>query len=67
MRATRPPSYGSYPRSTYVELATADADYIVNFYNPLCRHSSIDYCASDEFEGLSLDQPPARTLMDEGR
>ncbi len=29
-------------RMTYVELATAMADYIVNFYNTRRRHSSID-------------------------
>jgi len=48
---------------TYVELASAMADYIVNFYNPLRRHSSIDYLTPDEFEALPSDQNPARTLI----
>ena len=37
---------------TYVELATAMADYIINFYNPLRWHSSLDYLTPDEFEAL---------------
>ena len=48
---------------TYVELATAMADYIVNFYNPSRRHSSLDYLTPDEFELLSSTQTPARTLI----
>ncbi len=32
---------------TYVELATAMADYIVNFFNPTRRHSSLDYLTPD--------------------
>ena len=47
---------------TYVELATAMADYIVNFYNPLRRHSSLDYLTPDEFEALPSPDNPARTL-----
>ncbi len=48
---------------TYVELATAMADYIVNFYNPVRRHSSLDYLTPDEFELLTSSQNPARTLI----
>src|SRR5665213_2387888 len=48
---------------TYVELATAMADYIVNFYNPLRRHSLLEYLTPDEFEALRSDQNPARTLI----
>ncbi len=47
---------------TYVELATAMADYIVNFYNPLRRHSSLGYLTPDEFEALPLEDTQARTL-----
>ena len=35
---------------TYVELSTAIADYIVNFYNPTRRHSSLDYLSPAEYE-----------------
>ena len=42
---------------TYVELATAMADYIVNFYNPFRRHSSLKYLTPDEFEALRSDSP----------
>ncbi len=45
---------------TYVELATAMADYIVNFYNPLRRHSSLDYLTPDEFEALPSDNNPGQ-------
>jgi hypothetical protein len=48
---------------TYVELATAMADYIVNFYNPLRRHSSLSYLTPDEFEALPSDLNQARTLI----
>ena len=48
---------------TYVELATAMADYIVNFYNPTRRHSSIEYLTPEEFEALSSDRNQARTLI----
>jgi putative transposase len=47
---------------TYVELATAMADYIVNFYNPLRRHSSLDYFTPDEFEALPSNETQVRTL-----
>lgn len=52
---------------TYVELATAMADYIVNFYNPLRRHSSIDYMTPDEFEALPSDRNQASTLVSVGQ
>ena len=42
----------------------ADADYIVNFYNPARRHSSLDYLTPDEFELLASTQNPARTLIE---
>lgn len=48
---------------TYVELATAMADYIVNFYNPRRRHSSLDYLTPDEYEALPSQNAPARTLI----
>ena len=38
---------------TYVELATAMGDYLVNFYNPHRRHSALGYLTPDEFEALS--------------
>ena len=40
---------------TYVELATAMADYIVNFYNQARRHSSLEGLTPDEFEALSSE------------
>ena len=52
---------------TYVELATAMADCIVNFYNPLRRHSLLEYLTPDEFEALRSDQNPARTLITVGQ
>jgi putative transposase len=52
---------------TYVELATAMADYIVNFYNPLRRHSSIEYLTPDEFEALPSDNNQVRTLITVGQ
>jgi putative transposase len=52
---------------TYVELATAMADYIVNFYNPLRRHSSLEYLTPDEFEAVRSDHKPARTLITVGQ
>jgi putative transposase len=48
---------------TYVELAAAIADYIVNFYNPSRRHSSLEYITPDEFETLWSPDNPARTLV----
>ncbi len=41
---------------TVVELSSAMADYIENFYNPARRHSSLDYLTPDEFENLHLTQ-----------
>ena len=35
---------------TIVELTSAMADYIENFYNPQRRHSSLNYLTPDEFE-----------------
>jgi putative transposase len=52
---------------TYVELATAMADYIINFYNPYRRHSSLGYLTPDEFEALSSAKPAARTLISVGQ
>jgi transposase InsO family protein len=52
---------------TYVELATAMADYIVNFYNALRRHSSLEYFTPDEFEALPSDHNQARTLITLGQ
>ncbi len=52
---------------TYVELATAMADWIVNFYNPLRRHSSLGYLTPDEFEALRSTQTQARTLITVGQ
>ena len=37
---------------TVVELSTAMADYIENFYNPARRHSSISYLTPNEYEAL---------------
>jgi putative transposase len=52
---------------TYVELSTAIADYIVNFYNSARRHSSLDYLTPDEFETLRSPDNPARTLITVGQ
>jgi putative transposase len=52
---------------TYVELATAMADYIVNFYNPNRRHSSLDYLTPDEFEALPSNPNQTRTLITAGQ
>jgi putative transposase len=38
--------------TTKVELSAAMADWIVNFYNPDRRHSSLGYLTPDEFELL---------------
>ncbi len=48
---------------TYVELATAMADYIVNFYNSNRRHSSLEYLTPDEFEALTSTETQATTLI----
>ena len=52
---------------TYVELATAMADYIVNFYNPIRRHSSLGYLTPDEFEALPSGNTQAGTLIGVGQ
>ena len=53
---------------TCVELATAMADnYIVNFYNPLRRHSSREYLTPDECEAVRSDHNPGRTLITVGQ
>ncbi len=52
---------------THVELATAMADYIENFYNPTRRHSSLDYLTPDEFEALRSTDNEARTLIAVGQ
>ena len=52
---------------TFVELATAIADYIENFYNPYRRHSSLDYFTPNEFEALRSSDTQARTLIAVGR
>jgi len=41
---------------TIVELSSAMADYIENFYNPHRRHSSLNYLTPNEFEELQLTQ-----------
>jgi len=40
--------------TTKVELSVAIADYIENFYNPLRRHSSLNYLTPIEFESPEL-------------
>ena len=52
---------------TYVELSTALADYIFNFYDPSRRHSSLDYLTPDDFETLPSSDNPARTLVTVGQ
>ena len=52
---------------TFVELATAIADYIENFYNSARRHSALDYLTPDEFEALPSTDTEARTLIAVGR
>ena len=52
---------------TYVELATAMADYIENFYNPRRRHSSLGYLTPDEFEALPSTTTQATTLIAVGQ
>jgi putative transposase len=44
---------------TIVELSTAMADYIENFYNLARRHSSISYLTPDEYEALHLSETQA--------
>jgi transposase InsO family protein len=45
--------------TTRVELSAAMADWIVNFYNPCRRHSSLGYLTPDEFELLHSNNQPA--------
>ena len=49
---------------TFVELATAVADYIDNFYNTTRRHSSIGYLTPHEFEELHSSKGQARLLQE---
>ena len=49
------------------ELATAMADSIENFYNPLRRHSSLAYLTPDEFEALPSTTTQADTLIAVGQ
>lgn len=42
--------------TTVVELSVAMADYIENFYNPMRRHSSLNYFTPKEFENLQLSE-----------
>jgi putative transposase len=44
---------------TVVELSSAMADYIENFYNETRRHSSLNYLTPNEFEGLHSSQAQA--------
>jgi hypothetical protein len=48
-----------------IELTTAMADDIENFYNPARRHSSLDYLTPDEYEDL-LKRNPGRALIRTG-
>ncbi len=48
---------------THVQLSTAIADYIVNFYNPRRRHSSLGYLTPEEFEELPSSDKLATTLI----
>ena len=40
--------------STTIELTEAIADFIENFYNPVRRHSSLDYLTPGEFRRSTL-------------
>ena len=42
---------------TYLELATAMADYIINFYNPLDVTDPLYGLTPDEFEALTSSIP----------
>ncbi len=42
---------------TIVELSGAIADWLENFYNTECRHSSLNYLTPSDFEGLHSTQP----------
>ncbi len=52
---------------TNVELAGAIADYIVNFYNPARRHSSLGYLTPEEFEQLPFPNNQVSTLISVGQ
>jgi transposase InsO family protein len=51
---------------TCVERASEIADYLVNFYNPFRRHSSLSYLTRNEFEALASHPNRARTLIAAG-
>ena len=52
---------------THVQLSTAIADYIVNFYNPRRRHSSLGYLTPEEFEELPFPNNQVSTLISVGQ
>jgi transposase InsO family protein len=39
------------------------AYYIENYYNPLHRHSALEYLTPDEFKAIAFNQTRARTLV----
>jgi transposase InsO family protein len=45
--------------ATVVELSSAMAEWIDGFYNPLRRHSSLDYLTPNEYEALHSKQAQA--------
>ncbi len=47
---------------TIVELTSAIADWLENFYNTVRRHRALNYLTPDEFEGLHSHQPTQVTL-----
>ncbi|MHB1970235.1 MAG: transposase, partial [Acidimicrobiales bacterium] len=49
--------------TTFVELASALADYFENFYNRARRHSSLGYLTPDEFAHLHSAKTQARLLQ----
>ena len=51
------------PWHTFVELSTAIADYIENFYNTNRRHSSIGYLTPQEFEEIHTGREQAQLLQ----
>lgn len=51
------------PWHTFVELSTAIADYIENFYITNRRHSSIGYLTPQEFEELHTRKEQAQLLQ----
>ena len=44
---------------TVLELSSAMTDWIENFYNPLRRHSAINYLTPDEYEALHSQKAQA--------